>query len=238
MRARAIAGARRMLAGFDVSLTRLSRTTPAQRVRFMNDAAITVVLDVGAHIGDYASSLRRFGYKGRIESFEPLARAYAGLSSRAAGDPLWTCHRLALGDRSGTITLHVAGNEVSSSALDMLPRHMQGDPESSYVGSEQVGVRTLDELGLTDALDRAYLKADVQGFEQRVLAGAGRTLESVRLLELELSLVKLYEGGPLLAEMLEYLKDLHFEPIWFERAFIDAGTGRLLQMDGIFAKDT
>jgi FkbM family methyltransferase len=237
MRAHTISGARRVLAGFDVSLSRLSRTTPAQRVRFMNDAAITVVLDVGAHIGDYASTLRRFGYKGRIESFEPLARAHAELSSRAAGDPLWTCHRLALGDRSGTLTLHVAGNEVSSSALDMLPRHVQGDPGSSYVGSERVTVRTLDELGLTDASDRAYLKADVQGFEQRVLAGAGRTLESVRLLEVELSLVKLYEAGPLLAEMLEYLKDLHFEPIWFERAFGDAGTGRLLQIDGIFARD-
>jgi FkbM family methyltransferase len=238
MRASAIAGARRILAGFDVSLSRLSRTTPAQRARFINDAAITVVLDVGAHIGDYASSLRRFGYKERIESFEPLARAHAELSSRAADDPLWTCHRLALGNRSGTLTLHIAGNEVSSSALDMLPRHVQGDPESSYVGSEQVNVRTLDELGLTDPSDRVYLKADVQGFEQRVLAGAGRTLESVRLLELELSLVTLYEAGPLIAEMLGYLKDLHFEPIWFERAFSDARTGRLLQMDGIFAKDT
>jgi FkbM family methyltransferase len=237
MRARTIAGARRVLAGFDVSLSRLSRTTPAQRARFVNDAAITVVLDVGAHIGEYASSLRRFGYKGRIESFEPLARAHAELSSHAAGDSLWTCHQLALGDRSGTLTLHVAGNEVSSSALEMLPRHVQGDPESSYVGLEQVRLRTLDELGLTGASDRAYLKADVQGFEQRVLAGAGRTLESVRLLELELSLVKLYEAGPLLSEMLEYLEDLHFEPIWFERGFTDAGTGRLLQMDGIFAQD-
>jgi FkbM family methyltransferase len=236
MRARTIAGARRMLAGFDVSLSRLSRTTPAQRVRFMNDAAITVVLDVGAHVGDYASSLRQFGYKGRIESFEPLARAHAELCARAAADPLWSCHRLALGDASGTLTLHVAGNEVSSSALAMLPRHLEGAPDSSYVRSEQVSVRTLDELGLTGASDRAYLKADVQGFEQRVLAGAGRTLASVRLLEVELSLVKLYETGPLLAEMLAYLEDLHFEPIWFERGFDDATTGRLLQMDGIFAK--
>lgn len=235
MRARTIAGARRLLAGFDVSLSRLSRTTPARRARFMSDAAITVVLDVGAHVGDYASCLRRFGYKGRIESFEPLARAHGELSARAAGDPLWTCHRLALGDTSGTLTLHVASNEVSSSALDMLPHHVQGDPHSSYVGSEQVSVRTLDELDLTDASDRAYLKADVQGFERRVLAGAGRTLESVHLLEVELSLVKLYEDGPLLADMLAYLKDLRFEPIWFERAFSDAGTGRLLQLDGIFA---
>jgi FkbM family methyltransferase len=237
-RARTIAEVRRVLAGFDVSLSRLSRSTPAQRVRFINDAAITVVLDIGAHIGDYGNSLRQFGYKGRIESFEPLARPYAELCSRADSDPLWRCHRLALGDTSGTLTLHVAGNEVSSSALDMLPSHIHGAPESSYVGSEEVAVRTVDELCLTDAADRAYLKADVQGFEQHVLAGAVRTLESVQMLELELSLVRLYEGSPLHIEMMEHLKELHFEPIWFERAFLDAATGRLLQMDGIFARCT
>jgi FkbM family methyltransferase len=237
MRAGTIAGVRRVLAAFDISLGRVSRSTPAQRARFMNEASITVVVDVGAHVGDYAMGLRRFGYQGRIESFEPLARAHAELTSRSAGDSLWTCHRVALGDTSGMLTLHVAGNEVSSSALEMLPRHVQGAPESHYVGTEQVAVRTLDELRLTDGSDRAYLKVDVQGFEQHVLAGARHTLGSVRLLELELSLVKLYETGPLLPEMLEYLKELQFEPIWFDRAFVDADTGRLLQIDGIFAKD-
>jgi FkbM family methyltransferase len=236
MRAKAITAARRMLAGFDVSLDRLSRTTPAQRVRFMNNAAITVVLDIGAHVGEYARSLRQFGYSARIESFEPLARAYAELCSRASADPLWRCHRLALGDKSGALTLHIAGNEVSSSALTMLPRHIRSAPGSGYVRSEEVDVRRVDDLALIEVSDRVYLKADVQGFEKRVLAGATRTLESVRLLEVELSLVKLYQDGPLYMEMLEYLQELDFEPIWFQQGFGDVATGRLLQIDGIFAK--
>jgi hypothetical protein len=107
-----------------------------------------------------------------------------------------------------------------------------GRPEQEH--REHVPKRSV-MLDLTDASDRAYLKPDVHGLERRVLAGAGRTLESVHLLEVELSLVKLYEDGPMLADMLAYLEDLRFEPIWFERAFSDAGTGRLLRLDSIFA---
>ena len=225
-----------MLARIDVSLDRLSRTTPAQRIRFMSDAGITVLLDIGAHVGDYANSLRQFGYRGRIESFEPLARPYAELCSRAAADPLWGCHQLALGDVSGALVIHVAGNEVSSSALNMLARHVRGAPGSEYVRSEQVTVRRLDDLALIQPTDRAYLKADVQGFERNVLAGAARTLESVSLLEIELSLVSLYEDGPLYTEMIKYLQAIGFELIWIERGFCDASSGRLLQVDGIFAK--
>jgi FkbM family methyltransferase len=237
MRAQAIAATRKLLAGFDISLDRLSRTTSARRVRFINDAAITVVLDVGAHVGEYASSLRRFGYTGRIESFEPLPRAYSELCSRAAADPLWNCHQLAIGDSSGTLTFHVAGNEVSSSALDMLNRHIKSAPQSAYVRSEEVPARRLDDLGLTGPSDRAYLKADVQGLEQRILAGAARALKSVFLVEVELSLVELYEGGPLYTEMIGHLADLGFDLIWVEPGFCDAESGRMLQMDGIFARD-
>jgi hypothetical protein len=125
---------------------------------------------------------------------------------------------------------------VSSSALKMLERHIRGAPGSEYVRSEQVSLRTLDDLRLTRPTDRVYLKADVQGFERHVLAGAARTLESVSLLEVELSLVDLYEDGPLYTEMIEYLEAMSFELIWLERGFSDASTGRLLQMDGIFAK--
>jgi FkbM family methyltransferase len=236
MHSRTVRIVRRALERFDISLGRLSRTAPARRARFMDDARISVLVDVGAHVGTYAIGARRLGYEGRIESFEPLDRPYRALVERAAGDSLWRCHKVALGDTNGTLTMHVAGNEVSSSALEMLSRHVEGDPASRYVRTESCSVERLDDFGVADEGDRLYLKVDVQGFEQRVLAGATKTLSSVILLEAELSLVQLYEDGPSWIEMIEYFADRGFEPIWLDPAFYDNRTGQLLQVDALFAK--
>ena len=132
--------------------------------------------------------------------------------------------------------MHVAGNEVSSSALEMLPRHVEGDPESRYVSVETCLAGRPDDFVVASPADRLYLKVDVQGFEQKVLAGATTTLGSVLLLEAELSLVQLYEGGPRWLAMIEYLAGLGFEPVWLDPAFYDTRTGRLLQVDAMFAK--
>jgi FkbM family methyltransferase len=99
------------------------------------------------------------------------------------------------------LTMHVADNEVSSSALAMLPRHVQGDPASGYVRTEIAEAARLDDLDLVGTDDVLHVKVDVQGYEKRVLDGAKRTLERAALVELELSLVRLYEGGPLCAEI-------------------------------------
>lgn len=200
-RKRAVALTRRVLGGLDISLRRLSRTTPAKRSRFIADAGVTVLVDVGAYVGAYALEARRGGFTGRIESFEPQPGPDEILRERAAVDPLWTCHKVAVGDHSGTLTMHVADNEVSSSALAMLPRHVQGDPASGYVRTEIAEAARLDDLDLVGTDDVLHVKVDVQGYEKRVLDGAKRTLERAALVELELSLVRLYEGGPLCAEI-------------------------------------
>ena len=139
----------------------------ARRLQILRDADVSTVLDVGANRGQFTKELRAGGYAGRIVSFEPLEAAYAALEEAATEDPLWTCHRLALSDAEGEAELHVAGNAVSSSLLDMESRHLEAAPESRYVGVERVRQACLDalvvELGLP--ADGVYLKVDVQGLE-------------------------------------------------------------------------
>ncbi len=173
-------------------------------LRYLN---IDLVLDVGANTGQYAQGLREGGYRGRIVSFEPLTSAHASLERNAArGVAGGLSTRVA---RSATaksqITINVAGNSVSSSVLPMLAQHANSAPESRYIGSETVPLSRLDSAAAPYLVDAGgvYLKIDTQGFEAVVLAGASEFAATVpSRLQLELSLVPLYEGQRLWRRLL------------------------------------
>src|SRR5688500_11744763 len=84
------------LVGLDVP--RSPADDPAhRRVRLIRQHGISHVFDVGGSDGRFGFELRRFGYEGRIVSFEPLETAYRLLARRAARDPLWETLPYALG---------------------------------------------------------------------------------------------------------------------------------------------
>jgi FkbM family methyltransferase len=224
--------------GFDVVRYNPDRFHELRRPMLLRARAIGLVLDVGANDGQYAENLRACGYQGRIVSFEPLASAYSELERRAAAVPQWATHRIALGDKAGTATFHVAGNSSSSSLLAMAPRHVTSAPESAYVAEEQVEICTLDQVAseLAEPGERIWLKLDVQGYELAVLRGADQILDQVDVVETELSLVELYEGQALLEDVMAHLTERNFGAWFFDPVFRDPESGELLQVDGIFAR--
>jgi FkbM family methyltransferase len=240
-RERALLGAQaamRRWLRLDVRRWAPSGVAGARRLAILKDAGVTTVLDVGANRGQFAKELRAGGYAENIVSFEPLGAAFAALEEAARDDPRWECRQLALSDSEGEAELHVAGNAVSSSLLDMEARHLEAAPESRYVGSErvrQVRLDTLvDELGLP--VDGVYLKVDVQGLESRVIEGARAALPRIVAVESELSLVPLYSGQLLFREMLDLLDDAGYQPVSLEAAYADPRNGHVLQVDGIFLR--
>jgi FkbM family methyltransferase len=200
---------------------------------------VTVALDVGANAGQWATELRAWGYRGRIISFEPLSGPYQELSKRSDVDARWDTHNLALGDRSGTVDIHVAGNSESSSILEMAQIHRDALSTSAYVGTETVRIERLDNLQptLCNPDDVIYLKLDVQGFERVVLEHAQSWFtEKLVGLELELSLVPLYQGGPLMSEMIEWLRERGYILTSTQSGWGSQATGEILQMDGLFTR--
>ena len=206
-----------------------------QLVEYKN---ISLIVDVGANTGQYASSLRRKGYEGRIVSIEPLAEEFAQLQETASQDPKWECKHTALGSYNGLCEMNRAGNSYSSSILPMLERHLSNAPDSRYVGKETVPIARLDSLEpqIMKKEDRIYLKIDTQGFEMEVLKGCDRILDRVHVLELELSVVPLYERQVLYKPMIQHLDIRGFELVWVEKGFADQQTGEVLQFDGIFLR--
>ena len=200
---------------------------------------IDLLFDVGANIGQYALSSRAEGYEGRIISFEPLSTAHCVLKETAESDNLWIIHeRCAVGAENGKIEINVAGNSYSSSILPMLQAHSNAAPQSVYVGKDSAKIITLDSVfyDYRRAKERVFLKIDTQGFERAVLEGAKNCLRDIQAVQLELSLVALYQGQELYDYFFSYLKNTGFE-IWsFVPGFTDPRTGRSLQFDAVFVR--
>ena len=228
--------------GYDVQRFEPASSHAAQLRAILATHRINLILDVGANIGQFGRELRdHVGYDGRIVSFEPMRSAHEALTQVATGDALWeVAPRSALGAHSGSVTLNIAGNRysASSSVLDMLPSHLEAAPESGYVGSEVVPLEPLDAVapGYFRGDSRAFLKIDTQGYESEVLRGAAETLGRVVGVQLELSLVPLYEGQRLMPELLEHLSRLGFELWGVAPAFVDPRTGRMLQIDATLVR--
>jgi FkbM family methyltransferase len=197
------------------------------------------VLDVGANIGQYGRMLRGIGYPGVIISFEPLSSAHQKLTAAAGADRSWiVAPRTALGSAKGSIQINVAGNSVSSSVLPMMKAHLSVAPESRYVATETVALARLDDLlpAIFSNPGPVFLKMDTQGYEAEVLKGAAGILSRVVAIQMEISLVPLYQGAPTLVHTLNAMGDLGYELFNLLPGFRDGVTGQLLQLDGIFVR--
>ncbi|MDB4499319.1 FkbM family methyltransferase [Akkermansiaceae bacterium] len=198
-----------------------------------------VVIDIGANVGQYGLSLREFNYQGEIHSFEPLTNAHKKLISASNDDPSWVvADRCAVGAEKGSTTINISGNSVSSSLLDIAEAHTDAAPSSSYVGSEETPVRSLNEIipEILEPGQKCHLKIDTQGYERFVIDGVLDVIDSVDSIELELSLSCMYEGGWLAHEALNRMSELGFRLFNVFPFFADQKTGETFQMDALFVR--
>lgn len=202
----------------------------------LNDRDVDLVLDVGANTGQFAEKVFGGGYAGRIVSFEPLSRPHGILREKCARHPRWDVVKLCIGDAPGETELKISHNEIASSALEVTSSVLEYQPEFEYIGKEVVEVQTLDQAARhwLAAASRPFLKIDVQGFEEQVLAGGERTLEQCVGLVIELSFVELYRGQMLFSEMMRMLEQKGFTVHRMFPAWVDTRDGRWLQADTIF----
>lgn len=205
--------------------------------RVLAARAIVTVIDGGANVGQFGQQLRLAGYTGRIVSIEPQTAAYARLQDAAMKDSGWHTINAALAAEPGEITINLSGNSVSSSPLAMHENHLVAAPESKYVGTEFVRAVTVDQVVADQRIEAetTMLKLDIQGYEKEALAGAARTLDRFAAVHLELSFAPNYEGGWLVNEVTDFMRERGFD-LWMldPLMFSDPKTGRLLATDGLY----
>jgi len=178
---------------------------------------VDCVLDVGANAGQYHDFLRnRVLFPGSIISFEPVARHVELLRERAKEDPAWHVEGYALGAKNEQMMINVMVSDQFSSFLE--PDHGQVNEYAALnvpCAKETVTVRTLDVvlpvLQARLGFDRPYLKLDTQGFDIEVLRGAADSLQMVRALQTEASVLGIYKGMPGYMDTLRHLDGLGFD---------------------------
>lgn len=226
--------------GYDLVPRKKAKAPNAQLVAVLNHHRIDTVLDVGANVGQYGQRLRDWGYAGRIISFEPQTSAHEHLKTQSAPDPRWeVAPRMAIGDRDGEVDIQVSAETDMSSILPQNALLQKISPTSAIRATERVPIRRLDSIfsDYVNGEGRAFLKIDTQGFEPEVLDGSEALLPRLVGIQLEMSLVPLYQGERDYLTMIQRLAASGFTLQLVLAGYFERKLARMVEIDGVFMRE-
>lgn|ERR1017187_206244 len=159
------------------------------------------VLDVGAHVGYYSLLCAKgVAPRGSVYAFEPCAATFAKLRRNLELNPGLNVRpeAIAVADHSEYMCMAEGGNSNTGTSYII-------DKDS---GNSGVPITTLDEFVEQNQIARVdFIKADVEGYEMKVLVGAEKTLARFRpRLMMEVSPDALIRCGDSAEDMIEALR--------------------------------
>jgi len=167
--------------------------------RYVSDDA--VFIDIGANFGYYSVQMaKRMRQKGRVYAFEPNPTTCALLKYNLSLNELKNVEPIecALGDQEGSASLSCRSDNSGAAAV------IQGFG---------IKVTTLDDFAATRSLDRLdFIKIDVEGFEEKMLNGAARTLQRFHpTILIELNPPTLHKNGSSPKRVVDLLRTLGYD---------------------------
>ena len=163
----------------------------------LKNMPIRTVIDIGANRGQFARYISAIFPNAKIFCFEPLPEPYAELQHWAEhqGGRVVTMN-VALGAESREVTMIMHEDHSSSSSI-LHTTEITGKlyPQTRKKREIQVKQKTLDEaLSPNDLESNVLIKMDVQGYEDRVIAGGRYVFSKSHSCITEISLDTLYQG--------------------------------------------
>lgn len=187
----------------------------------------STIVDVGAFQGEWSRTVREIWPNSRLVMVEPNVSGQPELVGLAKELKAELIGELLGAENDLTVPFNVMGSGSS-----IMPER-SGVPRTT----EQRRLRTLDSL-LGSVRAPGLLKIDAQGYELQILKGAAQVLPSFELVLLEIAVIEVNEGAPLLDEVVSFMKERGFiaYDIWqIHRRPLD---GALNQVDFAFVRET
>lgn len=175
-----------------------------------------VVLDVGAHAGQFTKLFASMVPMGHVHAFEPGSYALSILRTVKTLRRLSnvTVHACGLGDSAAVNVLNVPVKKSGSIGFGLSFIDDSQQPELRAV-TEEIAIRRLDEVVAEHDIRRIdFIKVDIEGSEMRMLVGAKEALTRFSpALYIELANGHLARRGDSIEELTGYLGDLGYGPV-------------------------
>jgi FkbM family methyltransferase len=198
---------------------------------------LKTVIDAGAHTGEFARMIKELLPDASVISFEPLPESFRRLESSMRDVPGFRAINCALGEAEVTLEMHHNDYSQSSSLLPMADLHREAFPETAHDTREPVRVRRLDDaLAGINLEPELLVKIDVQGYEDKVIAGGEHTISRARAVITEVSFQELYEGQPLFDDIYRQLTARGFTFMGHLYQLLNPSNGSVLQADALFVR--
>jgi len=194
-----------------------------------NGFAPNVVLDIGAYRGEWTLLCKRIWPRCSVLMLEAAPARMPELRRVAAAlDGVQAREALLGADARPSVAFY-----EQESASSVLPESAKTDQLST-----DLRMRTLDEaVADTAFVAPDFVKADVQGYELEVLKGGRQALQSAEVVLLEVNLLEIYQGAPLLHEAVCFMGNQGFRAYDVCNLYRRPLDHALWQMDMIFVRD-
>jgi len=228
---------RKFLNSFGYEIVKLQDSLTTVKVgNWLHKLNIETIVDIGSNEGQFIHTITKTLPNKKIFAFEPIKSCYQNLIANTKQYNIKT-YNYGLSDVNGTSEINISNNLVSSSILGMKDMHKNLYPESVYTEKETIELRRLDDVFANENLaENILIKIDVQGYEEKVLAGAPQTIRKAAAIIIETSFEPLYEGQWLFENVYNYFSEAGFKFVGFADQSLSKTTGVPLYGDGIFVR--
>lgn len=202
-------------------------------LEFMRERSVNSLLDIGANIGLFSQTVRK--YLPHIDIYMLEANPFCDNFLKSTGiDYDITC----LSDIEKNVELYVNRNNFVCTGASYYKETTQHYDNATLV---HVDAKPLDQVVFNRYQEHKafdYIKMDTQGSELDIIRGGRKIIDQAKYIQIETSLIEYNKGAPLKDEVMLFMDSIGFKPaLLVEKHYWNQDPNdKLIQEDWIFTK--